>query len=94
MIMRAIAENGATAAAPMREVALSEGAILHHLLAAASPAKVIIHFCLHARGVFVRQCEVRCSAALIAFILWACLLDQGPASLAALVLDPTDISIH
>lgn len=33
MIMRAIAENGATAAAPMREVALSEGAILSHLLA-------------------------------------------------------------
>ena len=31
LIMRAIAESGATAAAPMREVALSEGAVLHHL---------------------------------------------------------------
>lgn len=31
LMMRAIAESGATAAAPMREVALSEGALLHHL---------------------------------------------------------------
>ena len=31
LVMRAIAENGASAAAPMREVALSEGALLHHL---------------------------------------------------------------
>lgn len=31
LVMRAFAESGATAAAPMREVALSEGALLHHL---------------------------------------------------------------
>ena len=31
LIMRAVAEGGANAAAPMREAALTEGAILHHL---------------------------------------------------------------
>jgi DnaJ family protein C protein 13 len=31
VIMRAIAERGAAAAAPMRDAALREGAILHHL---------------------------------------------------------------
>lgn len=36
LIMRAIAESGAQAAAPMREVALSEGAVLHHLCVALS----------------------------------------------------------
>lgn len=32
LVMRAIAENGAAAAAPMREAALLEGALLRHLL--------------------------------------------------------------
>ena len=31
LIMQAIAEGGAAAAAPMREAALTEGALLHHL---------------------------------------------------------------
>lgn len=31
LVMRAVAEGGANAAAPMREAALSEGAMLHHL---------------------------------------------------------------
>lgn len=34
LIMRCIAQDGAAAAAPMREGALSEGALLHHLLGA------------------------------------------------------------
>ena len=36
LIMRAVAQGGATAAAPMREAALKEGAMLHHLLTATS----------------------------------------------------------
>ena len=36
LVMRAVAEGGANAAAPMREAALSEGALLHHLAAAVS----------------------------------------------------------
>ena len=31
LIMRAVAEGGASSAAPMREAALGEGAMLHHL---------------------------------------------------------------
>ncbi len=34
LVMRAIAEGGAAAAEPMRDAALAEGAILHHLHAA------------------------------------------------------------
>ncbi len=34
LVMRAVAEGGASAAAPMREAALTEGALLTHLLAA------------------------------------------------------------
>lgn len=34
LLMRAVAEGGAAAAGPLREAALSEGAMLHHLLAA------------------------------------------------------------
>jgi DNAJ protein RME-8 N-terminal len=36
LIMRAVAEGGTAAAAPMREAALAEGAMLHHLLLAIS----------------------------------------------------------
>ena len=36
LIMRAVAQGGASAAAPMREAALKEGAMLHHLLTATS----------------------------------------------------------
>lgn len=36
LVMRAVAEGGASAAAPMREAALAEGALLTHLLAALS----------------------------------------------------------
>lgn len=36
LVMRAVAEGGASAAAPMREAALAEGALLTHLLAAVS----------------------------------------------------------
>ena len=45
LIMRAIAESGATAAAPMREVALSEGAVLHHLCLGLS-SRVLYLACL------------------------------------------------
>lgn len=38
LVMQAIAEGGATAAAPMREAALAEGAVLHHVLRALGPA--------------------------------------------------------
>ena len=38
LAMQAIAEGGAGAAAPMREAALSEGAVLHHLLRAMGPS--------------------------------------------------------
>lgn len=38
--MRAVAEGGANAAAPMREAALTEGAILHHLVVGMSSAQV------------------------------------------------------
>jgi DnaJ family protein C protein 13 len=38
LVMQAVAEGGATAAAPMREAALAEGAVLHHLLSALGPA--------------------------------------------------------
>lgn len=31
LIMRAVAEGGASAAGPLREAALAEGAMLHHL---------------------------------------------------------------
>ena len=31
LIMRAVAEGGAAAAGPLREAALAEGAMLHHL---------------------------------------------------------------
>jgi DnaJ family protein C protein 13 len=34
LVMQAIAEGGATAAAPMRDAALAEGAVLHHVLRA------------------------------------------------------------
>lgn len=34
LLMRAVAEGGAAAAGPLREAALSEGAMLHHLLVA------------------------------------------------------------
>jgi DnaJ family protein C protein 13 len=37
LLMRAVAEGGAAAAAPMREAALVEGAVLHHLLGALGP---------------------------------------------------------
>ena len=46
LIMRAVAEGGASSAAPMREAALGEGAMLHHLAiavagkASASPASL------------------------------------------------------
>ncbi len=36
LIMRAVAEGGASAAAPLREAALTEGAMLHHMLVAVS----------------------------------------------------------
>ncbi len=39
LVMQAIAEGGATAAAPMREAALAEGAVLHHVLSALGPAR-------------------------------------------------------
>jgi hypothetical protein len=38
LIMRAVAEGGASAAAPLREAALTEGAMLHHMLVAVSSA--------------------------------------------------------
>jgi hypothetical protein len=38
--MRAVAEGGANAAAPMREAALTEGAMLHHLCLGMSGAVV------------------------------------------------------
>lgn len=37
LLMRSIAEGGAAAAEPMRVAALSEGAILHHLINAIGP---------------------------------------------------------
>ena len=40
--MRAVAEGGATSAGPMREAALGEGAMLHHLAIAAA-GKVLLH---------------------------------------------------
>ena len=48
LIMRAIAESGATAAAPMREVALSEGAVLHHLYVGLSARVCPVACCHHA----------------------------------------------
>jgi hypothetical protein len=40
LVMRAVVEGGANAAAPMREAALAEGALLHHLsLAMAGQAR-------------------------------------------------------
>ena len=39
LIMQAVAEGGANAAAPMREAALTEGAILHHLSVGMSGAQ-------------------------------------------------------
>jgi hypothetical protein len=57
VIMRAIAERGAAAAAPMRDAALREGAILHHLQLALfasgehitqqSQCKELAWYCLH-----------------------------------------------
>lgn len=38
LVMRTIADGGAGAAAPMREAALAEGAVLHHLLKALGPS--------------------------------------------------------
>jgi len=43
--MRAVAEGGANAAAPMREAALTEGAILHHLVVGMSSAQVRLLRC-------------------------------------------------
>ena len=43
LVMRAVAEGGANAAAPMREAALTEGAILHHLSIGMSSAQVRAH---------------------------------------------------
>lgn len=42
LLMRAVAEGGAAAAGPLREAALSEGAMLHHLLTACT-AQVARH---------------------------------------------------
>ncbi len=42
LLMRCIAEDGAAAAAPMREGALSEGALLHHLLGALSGSVCVV----------------------------------------------------
>ena len=36
LIMRAVADGGASSAGPMREAALGEGAMLHHLASAAA----------------------------------------------------------
>lgn len=41
LIMRCIAQDGAAAAAPMREGALSEGALLHHLLGALGTVRCV-----------------------------------------------------
>ncbi len=43
LVMRAVAEGGANAAAPMREAALTEGAILHHLSVGMSSTQVRGH---------------------------------------------------
>lgn len=43
VIMRAIAERGASAAAPMRDAALREGAILHHLQLALFASGALLH---------------------------------------------------
>ncbi len=40
LIMRAVASGGENAAAPMREAALTEGAMLHHLAVGMSRASV------------------------------------------------------
>jgi DnaJ family protein C protein 13 len=42
LIMRAVASGGENAAAPMREAALTEGAMLHHLSVGMSGAGVHI----------------------------------------------------
>ncbi len=55
LLMRAVAEGGAAAAGPLREAALSEGAMLHHLLAACT-AQVGPRRCL-------RRCRTLSSSA-------------------------------
>ena len=40
LLMRAVVEGGTNAAAPMREAALTEGAMLHHLYVGVSSAQV------------------------------------------------------
>jgi len=45
LIMRAVAEGGAAAAGPLREAALAEGAMLHHLLVAVTAQVMHSHSC-------------------------------------------------
>jgi DnaJ homolog subfamily C member 13 len=46
LIMRAVAEGGAAAAGPLREAALAEGAMLHHLhTAVTAQASVLPQSC-------------------------------------------------
>ncbi len=48
LIMRAVAEGGAAAAGPLREAALAEGAMLHHLHTAVTAQVQSQSCCLHA----------------------------------------------
>ena len=49
--MRAVAEAGATSAGPMREAALGEGAMLHHLaIAVSGKVPVAVQFCMMSHG--------------------------------------------
>lgn len=44
LMMRAVAEGGVLAAAPMREAALAEGALLSHLLLACTQQVTVLHY--------------------------------------------------
>ena len=46
LMMRAVAEGGVLAAAPMREAALAEGALLSHLLLATTQPVTFSYVCL------------------------------------------------
>ena len=46
LMMRAVAEGGVLAAAPMREAALAEGALLSHLLLATTQPVAFSYVCL------------------------------------------------
>lgn len=73
LVMRAIAETGASAAMPMREAALREGAFLHHLsVAMFAKGPRLVSSCTPVLTMLpFRSCELPCQARLLVFQLGA-----------------------